>query len=148
MNENAKFHDDVVECLQNKRKSDEPLILKTAESVAKLASDGCGRRDSGFRGSRRRKIAYNGAKTTQKLADVLLGNFFYTDGYDDSPFRTAAYNDSKPPIEVMRGVRSSLRENAFQPAAIFWKSPGTVPIFARGPQGADTLEAGIPKAEV
>ena len=47
-------------------------------------------------------MAYNGAKTAQKLADVLLGKFFYPDGYDDSPFRTAAYNDSKPPIEVMR----------------------------------------------
>ena len=50
MNENAKFHDDVVECLRTKRKSDEPLILKTAESVAKLASDGSGRLESGIRG--------------------------------------------------------------------------------------------------
>jgi hypothetical protein len=47
-------------------------------------------------------MTYNGAKMTQKLAEVLLGNCFYTNGYDDSPFRTAAYNGSKPPIEVMR----------------------------------------------
>ncbi len=34
MNENARVHDDLVECLQTMRKSKEPLLLKTAESVA------------------------------------------------------------------------------------------------------------------